>query len=53
MIVAATESPITLYRLRKYLADRGMTTWHLPTRLEHVESLPRTGNGKVRGEQRR
>ncbi|GAA3041405.1 cyclohexanecarboxylate-CoA ligase [Pseudonocardia yunnanensis] len=50
VIVPATEPPITLDGLRKYLADQGMTEWYLPTRVEYVESLPRNGNGKVRKE---
>ena len=50
VIVPATEPPVTLDELRKYLTDQGMTEWYLPTRVEYVETLPRNGNGKVRKE---
>jgi len=48
VLVPATEPPVTLEELRKYLTDEGMTEWYLPTRLEYVERLPRNDNGKVR-----
>ncbi|GAA1231152.1 cyclohexanecarboxylate-CoA ligase [Pseudonocardia alaniniphila] len=50
VIVPATTPPITLDELRKYLSDEGMTDWYLPTRLEHIEALPRNDTGKVRKE---
>jgi cyclohexanecarboxylate-CoA ligase len=50
VVVPATEPPVTLDELRKYLTDEGMTEWHLPTQLEYVERLPRNENGKVRKE---
>ena len=50
VVVPATEPPVTLDELRKYLTDEGMTEWYLPTRLEYVERLPRNENGKVRKE---
>jgi cyclohexanecarboxylate-CoA ligase len=53
VLVPATEPPVTLDELRRYLTDQGMTEWYLPTRLEYVEALPRNDNGKVRKEQLR
>jgi cyclohexanecarboxylate-CoA ligase len=50
VLVPATQPPVTLDELRKYLTDEGMTEWYLPSRLEYVESLPRNDNGKVRKE---
>jgi cyclohexanecarboxylate-CoA ligase len=50
VVVPATDPPVTLDELRKYLSDEGMTEWYLPTRLEYVERLPRNSNGKVRKE---
>jgi cyclohexanecarboxylate-CoA ligase len=50
VIVPATTPPVTLDELRGYLSADGMTEWYLPTRLEHVEALPRNGIGKVRKE---
>ncbi|GAA3103654.1 cyclohexanecarboxylate-CoA ligase [Pseudonocardia yunnanensis] len=50
VLVPATEPPITLDQLRKYLTAKGMTEWYLPTRVEYVQALPRNCNGKVRKE---
>jgi cyclohexanecarboxylate-CoA ligase len=50
VLVPATEPPVTLDELRRYLADQGMTEWYLPSRVEYVDALPRNGNGKVRKE---
>jgi cyclohexanecarboxylate-CoA ligase len=50
VLVPATTPPINLDELRRYLTGLGMTEWCLPTRLEYVQSLPRTSNGKVRKE---
>jgi cyclohexanecarboxylate-CoA ligase len=50
IVPAATELPVSLDELRKYLTDTGMTEWYLPARLEYVEALPRNDNGKVRKE---
>jgi non-ribosomal peptide synthetase component E (peptide arylation enzyme) len=50
VLVPATMPPITLGELRLHLASQGITEWYLPTRLAYVETLPRSGNGKVRKE---
>lgn len=38
----------TLADLRRHLLGTGMTEWFLPTRLVHVDALPRNDMGKVR-----
>jgi cyclohexanecarboxylate-CoA ligase len=50
VLVPATVPPITLDELRLHLASQGINEWHLPTRLAYVETLPRSGDGKVRKE---
>jgi cyclohexanecarboxylate-CoA ligase len=39
---------LTLDGLRKFLASRGVATQYWPERLEVVDTLPRTANGKIR-----
>lgn len=38
LVAASTTPPITLDELRQHLTDQGMTEWHLPTRLEYVDT---------------
>lgn len=47
VIVPATTPSVTLDELRHHLSDKGMADWYLPTRLEHLEALPRNDSGKV------
>jgi cyclohexanecarboxylate-CoA ligase len=49
VIVPATTPSVTLDELRKFLTDRGMTDWYLPSRLEELSALPR--NDKRQGAQ--
>jgi cyclohexanecarboxylate-CoA ligase len=47
VITPATEPPVRLDEIRRYLTDQGMTEWYIPTRLEYVDRIPRNVNGKV------
>jgi cyclohexanecarboxylate-CoA ligase len=46
-VVAPRGRRPSLVDLRGYLAWRGMTEWYLPTKLLHVDALPRNDCGKV------
>lgn len=47
-VVVPNTEPLTLGDLRAHLAEKGMTSCYLPTRLEIVRELPRNAMGKVR-----
>jgi cyclohexanecarboxylate-CoA ligase len=50
VVTFATDTPVSLDELRSWLIAQGMTEWYLPTRLEHLPTLPRNEIGKVRKE---
>ncbi|MFF2744204.1 AMP-binding protein [Kitasatospora sp. NPDC058048] len=48
VVIAADERAPELAELHTWLAERGMTDWYWPTRVETVPRLPRNELGKVR-----
>jgi fatty-acyl-CoA synthase len=45
-IVARPDAEVTLDAVREHLVESGFATWQLPSRIELIESVPKTGVGK-------